>query len=184
MEFEIISNLNRFFIFKHQLKGSEFKFFETKIFFSNENNFYNYFLLSKNDKTYIYFVKQLNIQTFNYFLNFKKEDFEYIIIYEKITSECNKHENINKTIFFYNKDFFLNYIYDNELSKNSFPKKILNHEEQNELKKIYKSATLNELQKMKLTQNLTIIGIRIDDIVKFIRIENDIQTIIYKKIIQ
>lgn len=183
MEITIISNLNNFFIFRHKLKGTNFSFFDTNLFLTNEENFYNYFLFSKEDKTYIYFVKQLNIQTFNTFLSFKKENFEYIIIYEKITSECNKHEEINKTIFFFNKTFFLNYIYDNELSKKSFPVKILNIDEQNNLKKIFCSKTLNELQKMKLTQNLTIIGIRINDVVKFIRTENNIKTIIYKKII-
>lgn len=184
MYFTIISNLNRFFMFRHDLKGTKFDSFTTTIFFSNDVNFNNYYLFSEKDKTYIYFVKQLNIQTFNNFLKIKKDNFEYIIIYEKITSECNKHAEINKTIFFFNKDFFLNYIYDNHLSKKSMPVKILNLQERNSLKKIYNSDTLNELQKMKLTQNLTIIGIKINDVVKFIRNENNIETIIYKKIIE
>ena len=106
-----------------------------------------------------------------------------MLIYERITSECSKHEDINKNIFLYNKDFFISYIYDNELSKSSIPVRILNETEKNNLKIIYRSATLNELQKMKLSPNLTILGIIIGDIVKFIRNENNFDTIIYKKII-
>lgn len=179
----IVSNLNRFFIFRHYIKGTKFNKFITCYNFSLEDNFYNFFLFSKEDNTYIYFIKQLNIQTFHIFLKFRKPEFEYILIYEKITSECSKHEDINKNIFLYNKDFFISYIYDNELSKSSIPVRILNETEKNNLKIIYRSATLNELQKMKLSPNLTILGIIIGDIVKFIRNENNFDTIIYKKII-
>lgn len=179
----IISNLNKFFIFRHYIKGTTFDKFTTHYNFLLEDNFYNFFLFSKEDNSFIYFVKQLNIQTFHLFLKFRDSKFDYIIIYEKITSECNKHEDINKNIFLYNKDFFLSFVYDNTLSKDSIIVKILNEKEKNDLKIIYRSVSLNELQKMKLSPNLTILGIRIDDVIKFIRTENNFNTIIYKKII-
>lgn len=36
---------------------------------------------------------------------------------------------------------------------------------------------------MKLTPNLTILGIKVNDVIKFVRCENNLETIIYKKIV-
>ncbi len=179
----IVSTLNQLFIYRHNLKNTEFLFFKTQYIFLPDDNFNNIFLFSEADKTYIYFATQLNVQTFNFFLKLTKPGFDYIIIYEKITSECTKNENINKTIFLYNKDFFISNIYNNELSKKSYPIKNLNDDEKNELRLVYQSAKLNALQEMKLTPNLTILGIKVNDVIKFVRCENNLETIIYKKIV-